>query len=107
MKYYIYKIYKKDQPDFYIGSTNNLSRRKSHHKKNTTNKVGKRYWCTLYQHIRKNGLWDAFTVDIIEAGTSDDFKFVRQREQYYINELKPTLNMQAASVYIHDENENI
>ena len=41
MKYYIYKIIdKNNNEEFYIGSTNNFSSRKSHHKKNVNNKVG-------------------------------------------------------------------
>ena len=53
MKCYIYKIENNNDKDqFYIGSTLNLSRRKSHHKKNVRNRVGKLYWCKLYVYIR-------------------------------------------------------
>ena len=93
MKYYIYKIIDNNNKDeFYIGSTKNLSSRISHHKKNVKNKVGKRYWCKIYQYIRANGGWDNFTVDIIEAGTCDDPKFCKQKEQFYITKYSPTLN---------------
>ncbi len=45
IKYTIYKIIDNNNPEqFYIGSTLCFSRRKSHHKKNVTNKRGKRYW---------------------------------------------------------------
>jgi hypothetical protein len=64
----------------------------SHHKKNVRNKVGKLYWCKVYQYIRANGGWDNFTKDIIEAGTCSDCKFIKQKEQYYITLHKPTLN---------------
>ena len=58
----IYKITNnKDNSQFYIGSTIRISSRKAHHKKNCTNKVGKSYWCVLYQHIRANGGWDCLS----------------------------------------------
>ena len=97
MKYYIYKIYKPDEPDIYIGSTVNLSRRKSHHKKNTYNRRKPSYWRKLYVHIRGNGGFDAFKFDILEAGTCDDTVFIRQREQSYIENLKPSLNINNAN----------
>ena len=107
MKYYIYKIYKdiideqgnptgNIDPDIYIGSTVNLSRRKSHHKKNTYNRRKPSYWRKLYVHIRGNGGFDAFKFDILEAGTCDDTVFIRQREQSYIENLKPSLNINNA-----------
>jgi group I intron endonuclease len=93
MKLFIYKIYCIDKPDnFYIGSTNNLSSRKSHHKKNVRNKVGKRYWTKLYLFIRENGGWDAFMFEKIieyECITKDE---IRKHEQTYIDTLKPNLN---------------
>lgn len=98
MKYYIYKIYNNNNKDeFYIGSTKNFSSRMSHHKKNVRNKVGKLYWCKVYQYIRANGGWDNFTKDIIEAGTCSDCKFIKQKEQYYITLHKPTLNSISSS----------
>ena len=98
MKYYIYKIYDNNNKDeFYIGSTQNFSSRMSHHKKNVRNKVGKRYWCKVYQYIRANGGWDNFTCDVIEAGTCDGTGFIKQKEQYYIDLQKPTLNSIRAS----------
>ena len=93
MKYYIYKIIDKNNIDeFYIGSTNRLSSRKSHHKKNVHNKVSKKYWCKLYQYIRANGDWENFDFIILEAGTCENKEYIKQKEQEYINNLKPTLN---------------
>jgi len=93
MKCYIYKIQNNNDPkQFYIGSTLNLSRRKSHHKKNVRNKVGKLYWTKLYLYIRNNGGWDNFTftklheIDILLLSEATEF------EQSIIDELKPTLN---------------
>ena len=93
MNYWIYKILdKNNNEEFYIGSTNKLSSRKSHHKKNVHNKRSKKYWCKLYQYMRANGGFENFHFDVLEAGTCDDKVFIKQREQDYINNLKPTLN---------------
>ncbi len=93
MKYYIYRINdKKNELEFYIGSTNNMSSRKSHHKKNVHNKVGKMYWGKLYQYIRANGRWDNFEIIILETGEIESKDLIRKKEQEYITLLKPTLN---------------
>lgn len=61
-----YKIFKKDEPKiFYIGSTLNFARRKSHHKKNVCNKRGKLYWTLLYKTIREHGGWVNFEMEKI------------------------------------------
>jgi hypothetical protein len=93
MKYYIYKIFIKDKPEiFYIGSTIRFAGRKSHHKKNTTNKVGKKYWTRLYVYIRDNGGWDNCIIEIIETGNYETRRDLVIKEQEYIDNLKPELN---------------
>jgi group I intron endonuclease len=97
MKPVIYRIVQKDKPDmFYIGSTVNFSRRKSHHKKNVNNKKGKLYWTKLYTYIRTNGNWDNFEIHVIEdydyKTYGEGLTALKQREQYYIDLFKPTLN---------------
>ena len=100
MKYWIYKIMDKtNNEEFYIGSTNRLSSRKSHHKKNVHNKVSKKYWCKLYQYIRANGDWENFDFIVLEAGTCEDKTYIKQKEQEYIDKMKPTLN----SISAHKE----
>jgi len=98
MKYVIYEIrHKLILTEFYIGSTNNFSSRKSKHKKNTTNKVSKLYWTKLYLFIRSNGGWDnvemkpIFTGECIEDASGRGL-YIKQKEQYYIDFNKPTLN---------------
>jgi hypothetical protein len=89
----IYKItHNDDNTQFYIGSTIRISSRKAHHKKNCTNKVGKSYWCYLYQYIRANGGWDSFTFEILETFQYESKTLVREKEQEFINKLSPTLN---------------
>jgi len=94
MKYFIYRITCKTIPtDFYIGSTINASRRKSHHKKNCRNKRGKLYWNKLYVFVRANGDWENFTFEVIETGEVENKDDIRRKEQEYIDSLQPTLNV--------------
>ena len=104
MKCYIYRIQDNNDPEqFYIGSTLNLSRRKSHHKKNVRNKVGKLYWTKLYKYIRDNGGWDNFTftkideVDILLLSEGTEY------EQSIIDKLNPTLNSIRSSKLIKEK----
>jgi group I intron endonuclease len=93
MKYFIYKIIDKNNSnEFYIGSTNKVSARRSSHKKSTSNKVSKKYWCKLYQYIRSNGNWENFDFIILECGEVENKTDMKKKEQEYIDNLKPTLN---------------
>ena len=95
MKNVIYKIYCNiDDGHLYIGSTNNYSARKSQHRKNVTNRSGKKYWCKLYQYIRLNGGWSNFTMEIIEEVNQDIN--IKIREQVLISTHMPSLNTIAA-----------
>jgi hypothetical protein len=103
MKCFIYRIQDNNNPEqFYIGSTLNLSRRKSHHKKNVHNKVGKLYWTKLYKYIRDNGGWDNFTftktheidIECLSQGTGF--------EQTIIDQFKPPLNSIRSSKLIKE-----
>lgn len=87
-KFVIYKIQPIDSTDFtYIGSSCNFNRRKAQHKKNTTNRRGKSYKCTLYQFIRGIGGWDKVTCDIIESYpcTSKKDGLLREKEMMLIH----------------------
>ena len=98
MKVYIYKIQDNNNNDqFYIGSTLNLSRRKSHHKKNVKNKCGKLYWCKLYLYIREHGGWDNMTFSKIHEKDIEKLSDGTEEEQAIINLLKPTLNSNKSS----------
>ena len=93
MKYVIYEIrHKLLTTEFYIGSTNKFSSRKSKHKKNVNNKVGKLYWSKLYLFIRKNGGWDNIIMDKLYEGECETKDDIRIKEQYYIDTMNPTLN---------------
>ncbi len=93
MKVYFYKIVdSKDETNFYIGSTVNISRRKSHHKKSVTNRRHKKYWCKLYLYIRQHGGWVSMVmtkIHEIECATLAD---AHKEEQAIINICNPPLN---------------
>ena len=100
MKYFIYNIVNTDDDRyFYIGSTVNFSRRKSHHKKNVTNKRGRLYWSFLYHYIRTNGGWDKFNMYIIDEGETESLNTLKEIEQKYIDERHPLLNSTSAKSY--------
>jgi len=88
----IYQIKHNDSDNCYIGSTCNFSSRKSHHKKNCTNKTKKSYWSRLYRFIRDNGGWGNFKMDIIESFPCNTNGCGKIREQYHIDLLSPSLN---------------
>ena len=87
-----YKILKKDNPTIlYIGSTINFSRRKSHHKKNVTNKRGKLYHTKLYKTIRDNGGWINFLMEIIFTVENHPLRWLEEQALISINQ--PPLNI--------------
>lgn len=91
MTYYIYKIYDIKCDDiFYIGSTNNISKRKCSHKKCVNNKRSKKYKLKLYSYIRNCGGWDNFDMVLIEE--IENKQNGLKREYELIKELKPKLN---------------
>lgn len=97
MKYYIYTITNiDDEKYFYVGSSVNFSRRKSHHKKNVTNKRGRLYWSFLYHYIRTNGGWDKFKMEIIDQGEVETLKQIKEIEQKFIDTKEPILNSSKA-----------
>ena len=97
MKYVIYRINCKTISDqFYVGSSNCFSSRKSNHKKAHKNKRSKKYWCKLYLFIRTNGGWENFEMVIIEDGEVETKEDILRKEQQFIDTLNPTLNSKRA-----------
>lgn len=80
----IYKITNNITGDFYIGSSNNIKIRWNDHKKHS--KWLSRPGMKLYQAFIKYGL-DNFLFEVLEE--TDNLK---EREQYYIEQLKPIYN---------------
>jgi len=95
----IYKIYCKDEniKDCYIGSTNDLHKRKIIHKSDCNNLSCKSYNLKVYQFIRANGGFENFDFQILEQFENimtkkDLFKI----EGQYINNNNCTLNSYVA-----------
>ena len=110
----IYKIYCKDEniKDCYVGSTNDLNRRKWAHKSNCNNINSKRHYLKVYQFIRANGGFENFDFIILEQFEN---KMIKQDlfkiEGSYIKNNNATLNCLVAGrteqEYYDDNKEQI
>lgn len=92
----IYKICCKDIniKDIYIGSTTNFNRRKQKHRNlvlNGFNRDGE-YNTKVYNFIRDNGDWDNWQMIQIEQYKANNKRHLEQRERYWLEKLKATLN---------------
>ena len=90
--YYFYKISHKDSENCYVGSTGNLIKRKSQHKKNCTYEKSKSYQYKLYKFIRENGGWDNFIMEELEQLVCENKEFRLNREKELFEIHKTTLN---------------
>ena len=98
-----YKIFLKSDPSqFYIGSTYKLSSRKSHHKKNCTNKRSNLYWTKLYVFIREKGGWDMFDMILLYKAKFETKEQRLIEEQTILNILNPPLNSNSACKCLKD-----
>ena len=90
----IYKISCNDIniENIYIGSSCNFTSRRSKHKKNTNNRVGKLYHLKLYKFIRDNGGWNNFKIEIIENYPCNNSIELIEREKYLIQLHNADLN---------------
>jgi hypothetical protein len=78
---------------YYIGSTINFSRRKSEHKSICNNENHHNHNMPVYKYIRENGEWDNFDMIQIESYNAKDKRDLHSRERYWIEKLKPKLNI--------------
>ena len=94
---YIYKLESSfEDPGLYVGSTVNMRTRKNKHKSNCNNSNSNKYNYKLYQYIRDYGgfnNWFMLTLEEFEYETKEQ---LREREQYWIKELKANLNSKDA-----------
>jgi hypothetical protein len=94
----IYRIYNRNNPsDFYIGSTRCIRRRISCHYDACNNENNPHYNLKLYTHIRENGHWGFWIIDEIYNFSCNNIEELREKEQEFINRLKPSLNTNRAS----------
>jgi hypothetical protein len=90
----IYRIFCNDpeKKDCYIGYTiKPILHRMYHHKKTCENSGYRYHNKKLYRFIRENGGFQNFSFEVIET-CNVTIPEARQREQFFINLLKPTLN---------------
>ena len=90
----VYKITNKVTGDFYIGSTNNFSRRFIQHRFNGSEKGARKH--KMYNDMRKYGI-DSFEFEILEETNE-----YRVREKYYIDTLNPTYNIETETINTMD-----
>jgi hypothetical protein len=91
-------IYCEDEgvDEFYIGSSVDLKSRIRTHRFACNNITSKDYNMKVYNYIRNNFGFENFTVKTIQRFPCENEKELHQREQEWIDELKPTLNNQRA-----------
>jgi len=90
----IYKIYCEDEgvDEIYVGSTTDLKTRVKDHNFNCCNINSNKYNLKVYKYIRDNFGFENFVVKTLERFPCENELALRQREQEWIDELKPTLN---------------
>jgi hypothetical protein len=95
----IYKLMCNDEniTDFYIGHTTDFNVRKGGHKSYCNNINKKEYNFKVYKFIRENGGWCNWQMIKIEHYPCNNKKEAEQRERYWVEELKATLNAQIPS----------
>jgi len=76
----------------YIGSSTDLTRRKSTHKECCNNPNSQSYNLKVYRCIRENNGWDNWSMILVESFPCENKLELRKRERYWIETLKPTLN---------------
>ena len=89
-KSYIYKITCKENNKFYVGSTVDFERRWTIHKSLLNN--NKHHSKVLQNCWNKYGE-DMFQFEVVETIDKQDKDFLLQREQYFLDTLKPELNI--------------
>ena len=96
LNYCIYKWWSKDCHHFYIGHTSDYDKRKREHLKTCSDVKHKNHHNKLYKYMREYGNWK---MEILEHFYAPDKRAAEIKEQYYIDELVPSLNMVAAISY--------
>jgi len=92
MKGVVYKLYHSNYPEFYIGSSKIFEKRKNDHKYNSNNETSVAYHFKVYKYIREHGGYDSWKYEILEKEYYKNKKHRFERERYFIESLKPTLN---------------
>ena len=89
---WVYKLFCEDAQEFYIGSTTDFHKRKISHKTDCNNKNSKQYNYKVYKFIREHNGYDNWEFEILEESEYENKYLLYDRERYFIETLKPTLN---------------
>jgi predicted GIY-YIG superfamily endonuclease len=90
-RYWIYKWESHKSNQIYVGHTNNLEKREQEHLRDRVKRGNK-----LYRHMRETG-FDTWRMAIVEEFIACNRAEAEEKEQEYMDKLKPTLNMCRAS----------
>ena len=93
-KYTIYKIICKNSEikHAYVGQTTCFKKRKYAHSYSCNNPESAKGCLQVYEIIRRNGGWSNWEIIPIEEYTCKTRENVRERELYWVNELKADMN---------------
>jgi hypothetical protein len=95
-----------DISNCYVGHTTDFVKRKSSHKSVCNNPDHKSYNCDVYVFIRNNGGFDNWNMIEIEKYPCSDVFEACNRERYYIELLKATLNKIRPTVTATEQKEH-
>ena len=91
---YIYRIYKVDEEEkCYIGSSVKTFQQRMQNHFYDYKRYPER---NLYKFIKESGGWDMFKYNILEVITCTTIRELRQKEQEWIEKLKPVLNIKVS-----------
>jgi len=89
----IYKIIQRNgEGQIYIGSTCVLKNRVRQHKSSCTCETSPHHQLPVYQHIRANGGWINWEIQILEEYPCESKAELEIRERYWIEKERPSLN---------------
>ena len=88
----VYKLFSKNATEYYIGSTKKFHNRQIEHKTRCKSEKSREYNKKLYKYIRDNGGFDEWTFEILEKGEYENKKLLYDRERFFIEQNKPSLN---------------
>lgn len=91
--------------DFYIGSTDNLRKRKYQHKQNCNHINSAAYNFYVYQFIRNNGGFENWNISQIDEVKYDTKNELHARERFHIDSLNASLNKKIPTKTQKERNE--
>jgi hypothetical protein len=102
----MYKIVCNDTTitDLYVGSTTDFTKRQNSHKRACIYSCQNRHHLKVYQFIRANGGWDNWSMVMIEKYPCENQLEQSNRERFWKEELKATLNIAIPSRTRNEKN---